>query len=107
MDDKIAKLQIATNEAETKMKKDKEALEDSQKRVDAAKTLLRELDEEEQNTIQVSDTKLPELLALHNIAKEEYESSEKRYETNKRYLTIYKEKLGGRNAESSPKGGDS
>jgi len=94
MEDKIAKLQVATDEAETQMKKNKEALEDSQNRVDAAKALLRELDEEEQNKIQVSDTKLPELLALHTRAKEEYETSQQRFETNTRYLKMYQEKLG-------------
>lgn len=102
MEDKIAKLQVATDEAEAQMKKDKEALEDSQTRVDSAKALLRQLDVEEQNKIPVSDTKLPELLALHTRAKEDYETSQQRYEINKRYLTMYQEKLG--KSESSEAG---
>lgn len=101
MEAKIEKLQKATDEAEAQMNKDKEALEDSQTRVDTAKALLKQLDPEEQERIQVSDTKLPELLALHTKAKEDYETSLKRYDTNKKYLKLYQEKLGAESKGTS------
>lgn len=101
MEDKIEKLEIATKEAEVQVQIDKAALEDSQARVDAAKALLRELSEEEQSKIQVTDTKFPELLAMHTQAKESYESSVKRYETNQRYLNLYKEKLADKSEETA------
>ena len=94
MDDKIAKLEAATKEAETQMNEHKELLEDAAKRLQAAKELLREMDPEDQAKIKVNDTKLPELISLHELAKEQYESSHKRFETNSRYLTIMKEKAG-------------
>lgn len=83
------------------MRKDKEALEDSQMRVDTAKALLKQMDPEEQQRIMVSDTKLPELLALHTKAKEDYETSLKRYETNKKYLKMCQEKMGAATSEES------
>ena len=94
MEDKVAKLQAASVEAESQMQKHKQVLKGSQERVDAAKALLRQVPEEEQSKIFIADTKLPELLEMHAIAKEEYETSQKRYETNKRYLSLCKEKLG-------------
>ena len=93
MEAKLAKLQTATDEAETLVQKHKEALEDASNRVEVAKSLLRSLDAEEQSRILVSDTKLPELLGLQALAKEEYETSLQRYETNKRYLTLFREKV--------------
>lgn len=92
LEDKISKLQAATDDAEGQLKKHKQALEDSQKRVDAAKAMFKQIPEDEQNKILITDTKLPELLEMHAIAKEEYETSETRYETNQRYLDVYKEK---------------
>ena len=95
MDDKIAKLQVATEKAQAEMEQDKAALDDAVKRLTAAKDLLREMDAEDQAIFQVNDTKLPELISLHQLAKEKYETSQTRYETNHRYLTMMKEKAGG------------
>jgi hypothetical protein len=69
-------------------------LDDACTRVDAAKALLRKLDPEEQAKIQVNDTQLPELLDMEAVAQEQYETSRKRFETNKRYLDSMKEKAG-------------
>lgn len=94
MENKIEKLQEATDEAETQMIKNKQLLDDSKLKVDTAKDLLKQLDPEEQQRIKVCNTKLPELMALHTKAKEEYETSLQRFETNTRYLKLYQEKLG-------------
>ena len=92
MDAKIAKLQTATDEAESELKSAQAALEDSETRLDAAKQLLKQLDPEEQMKIQVNDTKLPELLELHALAKDRYETAKGRFETNQRYLKMFQEK---------------
>ena len=92
MEGKITKLQTATDEAETLVQQHKKVLEYACTRVDAAKALLRQLDPEEQAKIQVNDTQLPEFLDLKAVAQEQYETSRKRFETNKRYLDSMKEK---------------
>lgn len=90
--DTVAKLQKATDEAEAEMKRLKLAYDDSDTAVKAAKDLLKQLDEEEQRRIKVTDTKLPELLAGHTAVEEAYETARKRFETNKRYLDMYLQK---------------
>jgi hypothetical protein len=95
MEEQVEKLQKATDDAESQMKKNKQLLDDSKLRLDTARDLLKQLDPEEQQRIQVSDTKIPELMDLHAKAKDDYETSLQRYETNKRYLKLFQEKLGG------------
>ncbi len=94
LESKLAKLKKVTIEAENDMKKNKERFEDSQRRLLAAKELLRNMDPEDQKTVKVNDTKLPELLDLHRMAKEVYEESVKRYETNMRYIRVIESKGG-------------
>jgi hypothetical protein len=91
MDDKIAKLQAATDNAKSDLERCKESLEESERAVLVAKALLREMDEADQHNLKITDTKLPELLAMHHAAKDSFEIAAKRYETNKRYLNIYKQ----------------
>ena len=94
MSDKVKKLQIVTEEAMEQMNKTKSAFEDSLRRLEAAKELLREMSPEDQQKIQVNATKLPELIEMHANATEAYEEAKKRYETNSRYLQLFKAKLG-------------
>ena len=94
MSGKIVKLQMATDEAKVKLDETKAAYADSLRRLNAAKEALREMDEEDQKKIQVNDTKLPELLDLHRLATEAYGDAKSRYETNLRYLELFKAKLG-------------
>lgn len=94
MEAKLSQLKKATSEAEKEMTNAKKAYEDSQRRLDAAKELLQNMDEEDQKKIKINDTKLPELLELHSIAKDSYEVSQKKYETNKKYVRMIEEKLG-------------
>lgn len=93
MEAKLAKLKQATSDAENEMNKAKEAFDDSKRRLDAVKELLQSMDEEDQKSIQINDTRLPELLDLHSIAREEYDVAQKRYETNLKYVKIIEEKM--------------
>ena len=86
MDDKIVKLKAATESAKDAMDQSERELKDSQERLDLAKQLLQSMDKKDQEKIKIGDTKYPELLALHQIALDNFETSQKRYETNKRYL---------------------
>jgi hypothetical protein len=88
MDAKIAKLQEATDQAKQDMEQKERELKDSQERLDVAKDLLKSLDKEDQERISITETKYPELLGVHQLAKDAYETSKKRYETNQRYLEM-------------------
>lgn len=94
MEAKLSQIKKATSDAEAEMLKAKEAYDDSERRLNAAKELLRNMDHEDQKKIMVNDTNLPELLELHSIAKEAYSNSQKRYETNAKYVKMIEDKLG-------------
>ena len=100
MEAKLDQLQAATDSAQKDMLYNLELLDDATERVRAAKALLRQMPQEDQEKIQVNDTALPELLDLLARATEDYEVSQKKYETNKRYLDLLKQKM-GRGASSS------
>jgi len=110
MDEKIAKLQFATDEAEADLKVCKEALEISERLLYEAKEKYRSQAQHQQqqkkddngsssgsssssssdtnNNLEVNDTELPELLETRIRAKNVYETVEARYNTNKRYLYV-------------------
>jgi hypothetical protein len=113
MDEKIAKLQFATDEAEADLKVCKEALELSERLLYEAKEKYRSQAQHQQqqkkddngsssgsgssssssssdinNNLEVNDTELPELLETRIRAKNVYETVEARYNTNKRYLYV-------------------
>ena len=88
--EKIAKLQLATDTAKEDVEQKERELQDSQERLEVAKALLQSLTPEEQTTIQIGDTKYPDLLALHQVAKDNYETAQKRYQTNLTYLDKFK-----------------
>lgn len=93
MDEKITKLQAATDEAEEQMKVCKEALDMTEKQLAAAKAKYKELPMEEQEKLQVNNTELPEWIETKIRAKNVYETVEARYNTNKRYLDACKAKM--------------
>jgi hypothetical protein len=86
MEDKIAKLKEATETAKADLDHCERAVKDSKERLDVSKELLLALDAADQERIQISNTKYPELLALHQVANDNYETAKKRYETNMKYL---------------------
>ena len=92
MSDKVEKLRVAAEGAKERMDRAKAAFEDSLRRIDAAKEALREMDKEDQKKIMINDTQLPELIDFHSIATEEYDEAKSRYETNLRYLELFKAK---------------
>jgi hypothetical protein len=94
MDDKIARLQAATDEAGEQVNVCKQALDLAGTQLNQAKQRLKSLPQEKQEKLQVNDTELPELLQTHVRAHNLYDSVLARYNTNKRYLDAFKEKLG-------------
>ncbi len=91
MDDKIAKLQAATDEAGTQLEICKKALEEADEQLTKAKDKYRALSvqlKESGDELMVNDTELPELIETQIRAKNLYETVEKRYSTNKRYLDL-------------------
>jgi hypothetical protein len=92
VDDKVTKLQAATDKALFDVVECQKNVQESEKAATVVKALLRDLDEEEQQRVKVTDTRLPELLALLVAAREAHATAVKRYETNKRYLELYTQK---------------
>ena len=94
MEDKLAKLQEATDLAEHQLMICKDALDKATKDLAEAKEKYRNLPQEEQESLQINATELPELMETQIRAKNVYETTEARYTTNLRYLNALKEKLG-------------
>jgi hypothetical protein len=90
--DKIAKLQLATDEAEKQMTFCKELLETAEQQLTREKEKYRNLPQEEQEKLAMNETELPELLETQARAKNVYEEVQARYATNKRYLEMVKAK---------------
>jgi outer membrane PBP1 activator LpoA protein len=95
MDEKIAKLQAATDEAELNLQVCADAVKLAETQLAQAKERLRNLPPSEQETLQVNDTELPELLENVVRAKNVYETVLTRVNTNKRYLEALKAKAAG------------
>ena len=94
LEQKIQQLEDATNSAQSDLTMKQSALTLASNELNKAKTKLKAtLSPEAQQTIQVNDTELPELLSAKMIAQEEYDEAKKRYDTNQRYLLMLKEKL--------------
>ena len=93
LEQKIQQLEDATNSAQSDLTMKQSALTLASNELNKAKTKLKAtLSPEAQQTIQVNDTELPELLSAKMIAQEEYDEAKKRYDTNQRYLLMMKEK---------------
>ena len=89
MDEKITKLQTATDEAFVQLGVCKQALEAAEAELFKAKDKYRALSAQLQKSgddLMMNDTELPELIETQIRAKNVYETVEKRYNTNKRYL---------------------
>ena len=100
MDEKIAKLQAATDEACTQLEICKQALDEADAQLSKAKDKYRALSvqlKESGDELMVNDTELPELIETQLRAKNVYETVEQRYSTNKRYLELMIQKRDGGN----------
>lgn len=95
MEDKVAKLEAATEEAKEQMIVCQQALSLAEQQLNEAKQRYKSLPQKEQEKLQVNDTGLPELIETHLRAKNLYETVSAKYQTNQRYLEIFKAKLNG------------
>ena len=93
LEEKIAKLEAATKEAQSQILVAKQALDMATQQLSDAKETYRNLSISDQERIQVNDTELPELLETQLRAKNVYDTVVGRFETNQRYLAAMKQKL--------------
>ena len=98
MEAKIRKLEEATNIAKSALQEKESKLSSTSAALSEAKAKLKALRPEAQATLQVNDTELPDLISVNMLAQEEYDEAKKRYETNQKYLLIFKEKAARENS---------
>ena len=98
MEEKIRKLEEATSIAQSALKEKESKLSSTSAALSEAKAKLKALGPEAQATLQVNDTELPDLISANMLAQEEYDEAKKRYETNQKYLLIFKEKAARENS---------
>ena len=89
MDEKIAKLKAAVEEAASNVEVCKEALDLASQNLATAKNKYKD---EKYKDVQVNDTELPELIETEIRAKNVYEIAQTRHATNLRYLAMMEEK---------------
>ena len=89
---KIAKLQAATDEAKDQMDLAKQTLDAATKELADCKARYKNLSQSDQETMQVNDTELPNLLETQIRARNVYETVVARYATNLRYLNAMKQR---------------
>ena len=94
LEEKVAKLQSATDDAKIQVDVAKQALDMAQKQLADAKAKYKNLPPEEQATLQVNQTELPELAEIEMRARNVYETVVAKLATNERYLEAFKQKLG-------------
>ncbi|CAJ1945533.1 unnamed protein product [Cylindrotheca closterium] len=94
LEEKVAKLQAATDEAKAQIPVAKQALDMAQKQLADAKAKYQSLSPEKQATLQVNDTELPELIETELRAQNVYDTVLSKHATNERYLAAFKQKLG-------------
>jgi len=92
MEAKIRKLEEAASLAQSALQEKESKLSSTSTALSEAKSKLKALRPEAQATLQVNDTELPDLISANMLAQEEYDEAKKRYETNQKYLLIFKEK---------------
>ena len=98
MEAKIRKLEEATSLAQSALQEKESKLSSTSTALSEAKAKLKALSPEAQATLQVNETELPDLISANMIAQEEYDEAKKRYETNQKYLLIFKEKAARENS---------
>lgn len=94
LEQKVKQLEEATTAAQAALDEKEPNLAAASDALDKAKAKLKELSPKAQQTLQVNDTELPELITAKMAAQEEYDEAKKRYETNQKYLLIFREKAG-------------
>ena len=97
MEQKLKHLEEATADAQSALLEKEKMLISVSDALAKAKTKLRLLDMEVQRDLKVNDTELPELISTQLAAMEERDAAMARYETNRKYLSLLKERI-----ESTP-----
>lgn len=92
LEQKLQKLEEATTASQTNLLEKESKLKSASEALVKIKSELRSLDPEKQQTMQVNDTELPELISAKMLAQEEYDEAKKRHETNQKYLLLFREK---------------
>ena len=98
MEEKIRKLEEATSIVQSALQEKESKLSSTSTALSEAKAKLKALSPDAQANLQVNETELPDLISANMIAQEEYDEAKKRYETNQRYLLIFKEKAARANS---------
>ena len=93
LEQKVKQLEDASNAAQSHLAEKETKLYSATDALSETKEKLKALSPEAQQTLQVNDTELPELLSSKALAQEEYDEAKTRYEANQRYLLIIKAKL--------------
>ena len=92
LEQKLRQLEEATVTSLSVLSDKKSKLASASDTLEKSKSKLRSLDAETQQTLQVNDTDLPELIEAKMIAQQEYDEALVRYENNQRYVTILRTK---------------
>eukprot|EP00985_Skeletonema_marinoi_P018345 scaffold10235_cov131-Skeletonema_marinoi.AAC.6 len=93
MEEKIKKLDEATTASQLAMLDAESKLAAASDALEAAKSKLKQLSPEAQQNIEFNDTELPDLISAKMLAESERENARKRYETNEKYMMMFREKL--------------
>ena len=93
LEQKLKQLEEATTAAQSDFTEKESKLSSASDALDKAKTKLKALSPEAQQTLQVNDTELPDLLSAEMLAQEEHDEAKKKYETNQKYLLIFRAKV--------------
>lgn len=93
LEHKLKQLEEATTAAQSDLAEKESKLSAASAALDKAKAKLKALSPEAQADLQVNDTELPELISAKMLAQEEYDESKKRFDTNQKYLLIFRAKV--------------
>ena len=92
---KLRQLEEATVKAQSILSEKKSKLVSASESLEKSKAKLKNLDLEVQQTLQVNDTDLPELIDAKMIAQQDYDEALSRYKINQQYLASFRKKCDG------------
>ncbi|KAL3757907.1 hypothetical protein ACHAWU_002827 [Discostella pseudostelligera] len=92
LEQKLRQLEEATTIAQSVLSEKESKLALASEALEKSKSKLKSLDAEVQQTLQVNDTDLPELIDAKMIAQQEYDEALRRYEVNQQYLALFRKK---------------
>ena len=90
---KLKQLEEATIASQSLLAEKESTLSSATAALDQAKTKLKALSPEAQQTLQVTDTDLPELIGARMRAQEERDEAKARCDTNQKYVSIFRDRI--------------